>query len=130
MRELKYLKIWLTLGWALVGLVIFLSVIPRAPDMLGLDGGDKLLHLLTYAIMMLWFGFIYLPGRTYQNLGIILIAIGIALELIQGIIDDRSLSFLDMVANAVGVSLGWLLAKTRLSFALAHVENILKSRNA
>jgi len=130
MRQLKYLKIWLTLGWALVGLVIFLSVIPRAPDMLDLDGGDKLLHVFAYAIMMLWFGFIYLPGRTYQNLGIILIAIGIALELIQGLSDHRSLSFLDMVANAVGVSLGWLLAKTRLSFTLAHVENILKSRNA
>ena len=61
MRELKYLKIWLTLGWALVGLVIFLSVTPRAPETLGLDGGDKLLHLFTYTIMMLWFGFIYIP---------------------------------------------------------------------
>ena len=130
MRELKYLKIWVTLGWALVGLVIFLSVTPRAPETLGFHGGDKLLHLVAYAIMMLWFGFIYLPGRTYQNLGIILIAIGIALELIQGIIGQRFMSFLDMVANGVGVSLGWLLAKTRLSFTLAHVENILKSRNA
>jgi VanZ family protein len=96
--------------------------------MLGFHGGDKLLHLFTYAIMMLWFGLIYLPGRTYGNLGIILIIMGIALELAQGMTDHRSLSFLDMVANAVGVSFGWVLAKTRLSSALTHVESILKSR--
>jgi hypothetical protein len=129
MRELKYLKIWLIVGWALVGLVIFVSVTPRAPEMLDLDGADKLLHVFAYGIMMLWFGFIYLPSRMYQNLGIILIAIGIALELIQGIIAHRSLSFLDMVANTVGVLLGWLLAKTRLSSTLNHVENILHSGN-
>ncbi len=28
-------------------------------------GGDKLLHFSAYATLMLWFGFIYLPGKAY-----------------------------------------------------------------
>jgi hypothetical protein len=75
--------------------------------------------------MMLWFGLCYLPGRTYRNIGIGLIVMGIVLEFIQNEIGDRSMSYLDMLANGLGVSLGWLLARTRLSLALIHVENRL-----
>jgi len=82
-----------------------------------------LIHLFTYAIMMLWFGLCYLPGRTYRNLGIALILMGIILELIQNEIGHRSMSYLDMLANCLGVSLGWLLARTRLSLALIHMES-------
>jgi glycopeptide antibiotics resistance protein len=33
---------------------------------------------------------------------------GIALEFLQGMTDTRSFEVLDMVANAVGVALGWI----------------------
>ena len=50
---------------------------------------------------------------------------GIVLEFIQGLTGYRSLEYTDMTANTIGVLLGWLLAKTRLSNALSRIENSL-----
>jgi glycopeptide antibiotics resistance protein len=68
-----------------------------------------------------------LPDR---NLGIIILTIGTALEITQGITGLRSLSLLDMFSNGLGVLLGWLLAKTRIASTLTYVESILVSKNA
>ncbi len=125
MRELRFVILWLILGWTLVGLVVFFSVITSPPETLGLLGGDKLLHFSTYAVIMVWFGLIYLPGRAYLNLGVGFIMMGIVLEFIQGVTGYRSLEYFDMIANAIGVSIGWLLAKTRLSYALTNMESWL-----
>ena len=122
MRQLRFLRFWLALGWLLVGLVIFLSLIPSPPEPPGFAGVDKLLHLSAYAVMMLWFGFIYLQGKTYRNIGLIFIMIGLILEFIQGATGYRSMDFFDMSANALGVLSGWLLAKTPFSSLLIQVE--------
>jgi VanZ family protein len=115
------------LGWVLVGLVVYFSLIPSPPEPLRFPAGDKLAHLSIYAGMMLWFGFIYLPGRAYRNLGVVLVMMGVILELIQGLTDYRSMEYLDMLANSIGVSLGWLLARTRLASTLAHLESRLRT---
>ena len=75
---------------------------------------------------MFWFGSCYNPGRAYRNLGMGLVLIGAVLELIQGKTGYRSMSYFDMVANTIGVSLGWLLARTRLSLVLIYMERRLK----
>jgi len=123
MRQLKFLKIWLSLGWILVGLVVISSVIPLPSKPLHLYGIDKCIHLFTYTIIMVWFGFIYLPGREYRNLGIGFIIMGVILELIQSVTSYRSLEVFDMLTNALGVFLGWLIARTRLSSFLIYIEN-------
>ena len=125
MRQLRFLTLWLTLGWALVGLVVYFSLIPLPPEPLSFPAGDKLTHLCIYAGMMVWFGFIYLPGRAYRNLGVAFIMMGLILELIQGLTNYRSMNYLDMLANCIGVSLGWLLARTRLASILTHLESRL-----
>ena len=122
MRPLRFVRLWLGLGWLFVALVIFFSLTPSPPSPIEFTGADKLFHVSTYALMMLWFGLVYLPGRAYLLLGIGLILMGIALELIQGLTGYRSLEYVDMIANAVGVSFGWLLVRTRLSSTLLHVE--------
>ena len=91
-------------------------------------GQDKLMHFMAYTFIMLWFGFCYQPGNGYRNLGIGLITLGIALELIQGLMGSRSMELLDMLVNTVGIFIGWLLARTRLSLALIHVERIAIKR--
>ncbi len=45
---------WLIVGWALVLLVITLSVTP-APIPVPMELGDKLEHVLAYAVLMFWF---------------------------------------------------------------------------
>jgi VanZ family protein len=111
----------------LVALVGYFSLIPSPPETFTFTGGDKLIHLFAYFVMMLWFGLIYLPGRAYKNLGIGLIMMGLILELIQGVTSYRTLSYLDMLANALGVSLGWLLARTPLSCTPSQIESRLGS---
>ncbi len=125
MRQLRYLRFWLVSGWILVGLVVLFLVIPSPPETMSFHFGDKLLHVSIYAIMMLWFGLIYPPGKFYRNLGLGFIMMGIVLEFIQGLTGYRSLEYTDMTANTIGVLLGWLLAKTRLSNALSRIENSL-----
>ena len=125
MKGLKYIKLWLALGWLQVGLVAYLSLMPVSPEIPGFKGADKLVHLFAYAFMMYWFGLCYHPGRPYRTLGLGLILFGAVLEWIQGKTGYRSMSSIDMLANGLGVFLGWLLAGTRLSLALVRVENSL-----
>jgi hypothetical protein len=125
MKVLRYLNIWLMLGWAQVCLIILLSLIPSPVELPGLIGMDKLIHLFAYAFVMLWFGLCYTPCGAYNRLGIGLVLMGILLELIQGITGYRSMSYLDMTANFLGVASGWLLAKTRFSAALVYIEDKL-----
>lgn len=122
MKQLKYLKFWLILGWGMVVLVAILSLIP-SPQVLGpLTTSDILIHLLAYSTLMLWFGCIYLSGRKYLLLGLILILIGVILELLQGMTSYRCFEYKDMLVNGLGVLLGWLLSLTRVSSFLIFVE--------
>jgi len=113
------------MGWLLVGLVIFFSLTPSPPAMPEFTGGDKFCHLAAYALMTIWFGLIYLPGRRYSLLGVGFILMGVLLELAQGLMGYRTLDIKDMTANAMGVLVGWLLAKTSLSLTLLRLEDIL-----
>jgi len=122
MRSLKLLTWWLAAGWLLIGLVIYLSLMSPPSDLPGFPGADKLAHLAAYAVLALWFGLIYLPGPRYGRLSLGLILMGVALELIQGISGHRSMDTYDMVANASGVAIGWLLARTRLCGVLSGFE--------
>lgn len=126
MRPLRLLRLWLTMGWVLVALVICLSLIPVPQEAVpGIWGMDLLVHLVLYGIMMFWFGLIYLPHKEYKMLGACLILLGILMEVIQGLTAYRSMEPMDMIANTIGVSLGFLLARTPLSEALTRLEDRL-----
>ena len=122
MKELRFIRLWLTIGFLLVGAVIFLTLTPSPPDMGDFPESDKIGHFVAYSVIMLWFGFIYLRGKRYVSVGLAFIVMGIVLELIQGVLDYRSFSYMDITANACGVMIGWLLARTPLAEALVYVE--------
>ena len=129
MKELRFIRLWLAIGFLLVGVVCFLTLTPSPLDMDDLPEGDKLGHLVAYSAMMLWAGFIYLRGKQYMRVGLAFIVMGITLELIQGMLDYRSFSYLDMGANICGVMIGWFLARTRLAEALVYLEGRWKGKN-
>jgi glycopeptide antibiotics resistance protein len=60
-------------------------------------------------MLMYWFAQLY-AKRLFYALGFI--AMGVALEFIQGMTPYRTFEYFDMVANAAGVLLGWALANT------------------
>lgn len=71
-------------------------------------------HLLAYGTLMLWFAQVRTDRAERWVTALLLLALGIGLELAQGLTDARSLSILDMAANTAGVALGWLAAPPRL----------------
>jgi VanZ family protein len=93
------------LGWALVALIVWLSLTPRPPS-INIPQGDKLGHFLAYGTVMFWFAQLYL--RTGVRLGYALgfVALGVALEFVQAHV-GRDFEVADMVADAIGVTLGW-----------------------
>lgn len=129
-RPLKLRVLWNTMGLAYIALVIYGSLTPSPPELPGFPGADKLMHGLVYAVMMLWFGFIYRSGRSVVLLGALFILLGIALDVLQGTTEYRSMEILDMASDAVGVLVGGLLARTKIGLALIRLEACLYGRGA
>lgn len=122
MKPLKFPRLWLILGWAMVSAVVIMSVVPSPDVLVPLPASDKLVHLLAYSVLMLWFGCIYAPGKRYLILGLILMLIGVILELLQGMTPYRYFEYKDMIVNGLGVFIGWSLSLTRVSSFLIFVE--------
>ena len=106
---MKLRTIGIAIGWALVAVIIWLSVTPR-PIELGVAHGDKLGHLAAYGSVMFWFCQLYTRGATRVAYAAGFIAMGVALEFVQLGLGYRSFEVADMAADALGVALGWIVA--------------------
>ncbi len=123
-HRLRLRALWLILGWLLVALVIYLSLRPE-PAPLTMDVGDKLPHLLAYAVLMFWFANLYAPRGPRITYACGFVTLGIALEFVQQATGYRTFEVADMAADAVGVAVGWLFAPPRVPSVLKLVERIV-----
>ncbi|WP_223786964.1 VanZ family protein [Marinicella meishanensis] len=99
---------WLRfIGWLMVAGVVVLSLIRLPATPLAVSGGDKLLHLGTYAILTYWF----LHTHPARPLAIVLgfMGLGTALEGLQTLTGYRYLEVMDWLMNVTGVVLAWLV---------------------
>ena len=122
----KLRPFWLALGWMLVLLVIYLSLTP-APIELEIRQGDKLSHALAYLVLMSWFANLYETRVQHAGFALGFIVLGIGLEFLQGWTGYRSFEVADMVAGAVGVAMGWLLAPPRTPNYLGLAEKFWRA---
>ncbi len=124
---LTYRTWWLGCGWALIALVIYLSLTPH-PIELNVEEGDKFGHVLAYTALMSWFSNLYatLPQRARLAAGFV--AMGVALEFAQRTTGYRSFEIADMAAGAAGVALGWLLAPPRLPNYVAFADRLMRGK--
>jgi VanZ family protein len=99
-------RLWLAAGWAMVAAIVYGSVM-HSPPSLGFEQSDKLEHLGSYGLVMFWFGQLYLERRVRLGYALGFAALGVALEFVQGWLGYRDFEIADMVADAVGVTLGW-----------------------
>jgi len=109
---LRFPKWWSGLGWLLVVGVIVGSLLPGSalPDV---SVNDKVEHAGAYCLLMVWFAGLY-PRRLYLLIAAVLLALGIGLDLLQGLTRTRSLEVYDILADLVGIVIGcglsiWLL---------------------
>lgn len=72
--------------------------------------GDKLGHLAAYGSLMFWFALLYPERALRWRYALGFVAMGIGLEFVQGGLAYRTFDVLDMLANTIGVLLGWAAA--------------------
>jgi VanZ family protein len=97
------------LGWTWVAAIVWLSLMPSPPT-IDLAQGDKLGHFLAYGGLMFWFCQLYPTPRARLGYALGFAALGVALEFAQRTLGYRTYELIDMLANALGVGLGWLAA--------------------
>ena len=124
--DLKFRFLWLTIGYALVALVVFLSLTSNPVDMeMGFPYEDKMFHAFAYFVLMFWFGQIYHNRFQRNMIAIVLIFMGMTFEYLQSFDPDRYAEFGDMAANLTGVAIGFSLALTGAKNILVRVEKVL-----
>jgi VanZ family protein len=109
----------------MVAAVIVLAVSPEVPSVLDVPGSDTLDHVLAYLTLMFWFCQLYSEPRRRLWLGAGLFALGVCLELVQGLLVFRTAALADALANGGGILVGWGLAKTRLGNLLPYLDGRL-----
>jgi VanZ family protein len=107
LRNLR--PVWLAVGWGVVAAIVWLSLTPSPPKV-DFEQSDKVGHFLAYGGVMFWFAQLYARRSTQLAYAAGFVAMGVALEFIQGWTGYRSFELLDMLADGIGVALGWGVA--------------------
>jgi VanZ family protein len=118
-RALRYGRFWLSAGLLFAATVLVLSLLPLPPVVQ--QASDKLLHVLAYLGLSLWFGAVYEPRR-HSAVIVSLLAFGILIECLQGLTAYRSTELMDVLADAAGTAIGIVLANTTIGQGLVWFE--------
>lgn len=121
--RLRLSPLWISLGAIYVAAVIFLSLTPLKSFGSGeIPFQDKAVHFLAYGAIMWWFGQIFRHIGVTLCIALGLIALGVALEFLQGATGYRMFEVADMAANTGGVVIGFILCRTGMGNLLLRVE--------
>lgn len=104
----KHILIWQILFWILTLIILYLTLMPSIQTGLTFSHIDKLFHFLAFAAFTSCF------ALAFPRLGTIFVimggaTMGIAIEIAQSFIPYRSFSYLDMLADFLGVIVGWVV---------------------
>jgi VanZ family protein len=123
--ELKLRFLWLSIGYALVILVVYLSLTSNPVDTgMNFPYEDKFYHALAYFTLMFWFSQIYHGRFQRYMIAVVFISMGFMLEYLQSFDPKRFAEVGDMVANTTGVVLGFSIALSGAKNILLKIEKI------
>jgi len=124
--DLKLRFLWLAIGYALVVLVIYLSLRSDPVKItVGFPYEDKIFHALAYFSLMFWFAQIYHDKFQRNMIALVFIVMGGSLEYFQSFDPSRMSEVGDLLANTLGVFLGFTLSLTGLKNCLSGFESRL-----
>lgn len=89
-----------------VAVAIYLFLTPREVRLVALVG-DKVAHLGAFGLMMLFCSAVVTSKRATTWCALVLIALGVLIELLQGLTGYRDFEVDDMLADAAGVLAAW-----------------------
>lgn len=100
----QWTALWWTLGWVMVLFILYSTLAPArlVPE---LPLNDKVEHATAFFGMTFWFGGL-VPRRRYWLLGVVMSALGAAIEVAQGTMGlGRDMDIHDWIADSCGVVL-------------------------
>jgi VanZ family protein len=117
MLPLRYARHWQLASVILLLLVLIAALMPAAvwfwtddvPVVEWLKHVDKWAHGLTFVVLSVWFCGQYRRAN-YWRVAVGLIAFGVLIELLQGLLSYRMAEWFDLVADAIGIAVGMWLA--------------------
>lgn len=123
---LRYFNLWLLIGWLLVLLMCYLSLIPKPPNFnIEFTYSDKVGHFSAYFGLMFWFSQIYKTSASRLFYILFFILMGAILEVLQGLSGVRTFEYADMLANSLGAGFAWFITKGRSKNLLLSFEAVL-----
>ena len=107
---MRHPRLWAVAGWTMVAAIVWLSVTPSPPE-IDVENADKLEHVIAYGTLTFWFCQLHAARRAQLAFVIGFIAMGVALEFVQGALAYRTFDTADMLANTIGALAGWAAAR-------------------
>jgi len=124
--ELKMRFLWLAIGYALVVLVVYLSLTSSPVDPgLNIPYEDKIYHAFAYFVLMAWFSQIYHDKFQRNMIAMVFIVMGFMMEYLQSFDPKRFAEAGDILANITGVALGFGVALSSAKNILLKIEKVL-----
>jgi hypothetical protein len=126
--KLRFGWLWWGVGWLLVLATINASLQPSV--WIGeVVTNDKVLHFLGYTALALWFGGVARRGQ-YMIVGSLLIALGGALEIGQGVMHmGRNADWFDFLANSLGIVTGLTISALGVGNWMVWIERLLRPKS-
>lgn len=128
MKDFSFPVVWLAVWCVGVVAIIALSLgsPPPTPDV---PEVDKWMHLAAYLTITVGAVQLFRPGRPLTFVALGLVAMGVGIELIQGLVlPDRTMDWRDALANTLGVVMGVAACELPGRDALVRGERILVQR--
>ena len=124
---LHWRGLWHIIGLILIAIVWYLSL-TSAPIRVDVPQFDKVMHALAYFVQMAWYVQLYRSHKQKLLIAGLFIGMGILIEYIQSFHPMRYLDIADMLANAAGISLAYVLSYTPFGRSLAWFDQKLSGR--
>jgi VanZ family protein len=123
LKPLRRPRLWLALWWLGVVAVMAFSLVPAFVLPQVPDGGDKVEHFLSYFVLAAAAVQLFAPRHAVLRAGTGLVAMGIALEIAQGLLTStRQMDASDALANTLGLVGGLLTLLTPWCDALLRTD--------
>ena len=136
MLPLRYALRWQAVSVVLLVAVLAAAMMPAVwlwPDRVRIaiwfDGLDKWAHLLTFALLAVWFAGQYRRGA-YWRIAAGLIGFGALIELCQRLVGYRTADWFDLGADTLGIVVGLVIALAGAGGWSQRFENWYVARGA
>lgn len=121
LKPLRRLPMWLALWFAGIAAVVVVCLLP-GQDLPRLPMSDKLEHALAFALLAASAVQLFVRGRALALVAFGLLLLGVAIEFAQvTFTTTRAMERGDVVADAIGIAVGMLVAWTPLRDVLLKI---------